>query len=61
MNKSDVVELESAFLNFCKVAQELGYDFQYPSTLELQHRSETKHSLNGRVTLDAIDYLKDSN
>jgi hypothetical protein len=61
MNKSDVVELESAFLHFCKIAQELGYDFKFPSKLELQHSSETKNSLNGRIVLDAAEYLKDSN
>ena len=60
MNKRDVVELESAFLDFCKIAQDLGYKFQYGSKIELQHASESTHSMNGRVNLDPNEYMKES-
>jgi len=59
MNKRDVVELESAFLEFCKTAQQLGYKFSHNSQLELHHESESPHNLMGRVKLDANDFLKE--
>tara|TARA_B100001094_G_C17589516_1_gene511273 strand:- start:8 stop:208 length:201 start_codon:yes stop_codon:yes gene_type:complete len=58
MMKRDVVELESAFLEFCNVADRLGYKFNFGSKIELQHRSETDHCLNGRVSLDPVDFAE---
>jgi len=58
MNKREVVELESSFLSFVLKAQELGYTFVYPSKLELQHSSESKNSMSGKVVLEALDFLE---
>jgi hypothetical protein len=58
MNKREVVELESAFLEFCNIAQDLGYKFEWKSVLELHHESESPHSMNGKVTLDPKDFIK---
>lgn len=59
MNKRDIVELESAFLTFCKTAQELGFRFTGINKLELQHNSESEHAMNGHVKLDPQDFVVD--
>lgn len=58
MNKKDIVEVESAFLAFVEKAREFGFTFSNPRVqIELQHDSDTKHSMSGRVTLQPTDYI----
>jgi len=58
MNKRDVVEVESAFLKFIETATECGFTFSnLQNEIELQHVSDTKHSMNGHIDLRPADYL----
>lgn len=58
MNKKEIVELESSFLDFCSKATNLGYKFVGYNKLELQHNSETKNSMSGKVVLDPIEFTQ---
>ena len=61
MNKRKRVELESAFLAFCNVANDLGFNFAFNSKMECHHTSETPNVVNNNIRLDPQEYItKDS-
>jgi hypothetical protein len=46
MDKRKRVELESAFLAFCNVASDMGFDFTYDSKLTCHHKNDSAHVVN---------------
>lgn len=57
MNKTETVEAEAAFLEFVKKVRELGFRFNNTSeSIELQHETDTPHSLDGRLILKISDF-----
>jgi hypothetical protein len=59
MNKRELVEIESAFLEFCLIAEKLGYKFNWGSNLSLHHTSHTEHDVRGDITLNPLEFLKE--
>ena len=59
MNKKEVVELESAFLEFMKKAESLGFYFSRDSIITAKHNTGTKNQINTEVRLVPNEYLKD--
>tara|TARA_B100000927_G_C16104303_1_gene324471 strand:+ start:313 stop:495 length:183 start_codon:yes stop_codon:yes gene_type:complete len=59
MNKKEVVELESAFLEFMKKAEDLGFYFSRDSIITAKHNTGTVNQINTEVKLVPNDYLKD--
>ena len=59
MNKKEVVELESAFLEFMNKAESLGFYFSRDSIITAKHNTGTVNQINTEVTLVPNDYLKD--
>jgi len=59
MNKKEVVELESAFLDFMEKAESLGFYFTQGSEIVAKHNTGTKNQINTEVKLRPNDYLKD--
>ena len=57
MNKRQRVELEGAFLAFCNVAHDLGFQFDYTSKMQCHHTSETPSVVNNNISLDPRDYI----
>ena len=57
MDKRKRVELESAFLAFCNVASDMGFDFTYDSKMECYHSSESVNLMSNRVKLDPKEYI----
>ena len=56
MDKRKRVELESAFLAFCNVASDMGFDFTYDSKMECYHSGESANLVSNRVKLDPKEY-----
>ena len=59
MNKKEVVELESAFLEFMNKAGSLGFYFSRDSIITAKHNTGTVNQINTEVKLVPNDYLKD--
>jgi|TARA_B100000927_G_scaffold171659_1_gene138431 hypothetical protein len=59
MNKKEVVELESAFLEFMNKAESLGFYFSRDSIITAKHNTGTVNQINTEVKLVPNDYLKD--
>ena len=57
MNKRKRVELESAFLAFCNVASDMGFDFSYDSKLICHHKNDSAHVVNNNVNLDPREFI----
>jgi len=57
MDKRKQVELESAFLSFCNVADALGFEFTYDSKLSCHHKNESANIMSNRVKLDPKEYI----
>ena len=57
MDKRKRVELESAFLAFCNVASDMGFDFTYDSKIECYHSSESANIMSNRVKLDPKEFI----
>jgi len=57
MDKRKQVELESAFLSFCNVADALGFEFTYDSKLSCHHKNESANIMSNRVNLDPREYI----
>lgn len=56
MDKINLVELEAAFLAFCRKTQELGYEFRSDCKLELHHESASPNAMSGKVTLNPREF-----
>jgi len=59
MNKKEVVELESAFLEFINKAESLGFYYSRDSIITAKHNTGTVNQINTEVKLVPNDYLKD--
>ena len=59
MKKKEVVELESAFLEFMNKAESLGFYFSRDSIITAKHNTGTVNQINTEVKLVPNDYLKD--
>ena len=57
MDKRKQVELESAFLSFCNVADDLGFEFTYDSKLSCHHKNEPANIMSNRVNLDPREFI----
>ena len=57
MDKRKRVELESAFLTFCNVASDMGFDFTYDSKLTCHHKNDSAHVVNNNVNLDPREFI----
>lgn len=57
MDKRKQVELESAFLSFCNVADDLGFKFTYDSKIECYHSGESANIMSNRVKLDPKEFI----